>query len=63
MVWTIMMFKIFTDFADWLTCLTFGLSPDGKLGDAVHFFIEDVSKICALLLVVIHVIALSRASA
>lgn len=56
------MFKIFTDFADWLTYSIFGLSPDGKLGDAVHFFIEDVSKIYVLLIVMIYVIALLRAS-
>jgi uncharacterized membrane protein YraQ (UPF0718 family) len=56
------MFKIFTDFADWLTYSIFGLSPDSKLGDAVHFFIEDVSKIYVLLIVMIYVIALLRAS-
>jgi hypothetical protein len=32
------MFAIFTQFADWLTYSIFGLSPDSKLGDAVHFF-------------------------
>jgi uncharacterized membrane protein YraQ (UPF0718 family) len=56
------MFKIFTDFADWLTYSIFGLSPDSKLGDAAHFFIEDVSKIYVLLIVMIYVIALLRAS-
>ena len=39
-----------------------GLSPDTKLGDALHFFIEDTSKIFALLLVMIYLIALLRAS-
>lgn len=56
------MFAIFTQFADWLTYSIFGLSPDSKLGDAVHFFIEDVSKIYALLIVMIYVVALLRAS-
>jgi uncharacterized membrane protein YraQ (UPF0718 family) len=56
------MFKIFTDFADWLTYAILGLSPDSKLGDALHFFIEDVSKIYVLLIVMIYVIALIRAS-
>jgi uncharacterized membrane protein YraQ (UPF0718 family) len=56
------MFQIFTDFADWLTYSVFVLSPDSKLGDAVHFFIEDVSKIYVLLIVMIYVIALLRAS-
>ena len=56
------MFQIFTDFAAWLTFGIFGLSPETKLGDAVHFFIEDVSKIFALLIVMIYLIALFRAS-
>lgn len=34
------MFAIFTQFADWLTYSILNLSPDSKLGDAVHFFIE-----------------------
>lgn len=56
------MLGIFTDFAGWLTYTILGLSPATKLGDAVHFFIEDVSKIFALLLFMIYVIALMRAS-
>jgi uncharacterized membrane protein YraQ (UPF0718 family) len=56
------MFKIFTDFADWLAYTIFGLPSDSKLGDAAHFFIEDVSKIYVLLIVMIYVIALLRAS-
>jgi hypothetical protein len=56
------MFKIFTDFADWLTYAILGLSPDSKMGDALHFFIEDVSKIYVLLIIMIYVIALLRAS-
>jgi uncharacterized membrane protein YraQ (UPF0718 family) len=38
------------------------LSSESKLGDAVHFFIEDVSKIFVLLVFMIYVIALLRAS-
>ncbi len=56
------MFQIFTDFSSWLTYAILGLSSETKLGDAVHFFIEDVSKIFALLIVMIYVIALLRAS-
>ncbi len=56
------MFEIFTQFADWLAYSVFNLSPDSKLGSSVHFFIEDVSKIYALLLVMIYAIALLRAS-
>lgn len=56
------MFIIFTQLADWLTYSVMNLSPDSKLGDAVHFFIEDVSKIYVLLLFMIYFIALLRAS-
>jgi uncharacterized membrane protein YraQ (UPF0718 family) len=56
------MFIIFTQLADWLTYSVMNLSPDSKLGDAVHFFIEDVTKIYALLMVMIYFIALLRAS-
>lgn len=56
------MFQIFTDFAGWLVYGLMGLSAETKLGDALHFFIEDVSKIFVLLLVMIYLIALVRAS-
>jgi uncharacterized membrane protein YraQ (UPF0718 family) len=56
------MFELFTDFATWLVVDTFGLSKETKLGDALHFFIEDTTKIFFLLLVMIYVIALIRAS-
>lgn len=56
------MFEIFTDFATWLVVDVFGLSKATKLGDALQFFIEDTTKIFFLLLVMIYVIALIRAS-
>ncbi|SFF87777.1 permease [Neptunomonas qingdaonensis] len=56
------MLGIFSDFASWFTYTILELSAETKLGDAVHFFIEDVSKIFVLLLVMIYVIALMRAS-
>lgn len=56
------MFEIFTHLADWLVYQLMGLSADTKLGDALHFFVEDVSKIYVLLVVMIYVIALARAS-
>ncbi|MGE6109336.1 permease [Aeromonas sobria] len=56
------MFQIFTDFASWLVYQQWGLSPQTKLGDALHFFVEDVSKIFALLLVMIYIVAMLRAS-
>lgn len=56
------MFQIFTDLASWLVYQQFDLSPQTKLGDALHFFVEDVSKIFALLLVMIYFVAMLRAS-
>ncbi len=56
------MFAIFTDFATWLIYNVIGLSPDSRLGQAAHFFVEDVSKIFFLLIVMIYGIALLRAS-
>ncbi|MDX2370986.1 MAG: permease [Colwellia sp.] len=56
------MFKIFTDFATWLVVDVLGISKSTKLGDALHFFIEDTTKIFFLLLVMIYLIALIRAS-
>lgn len=56
------MFELFTDFATWLVVDIFGLSKTTKIGDALHFFIEDTTKIFFLLLVMIYVIALLRAS-
>lgn len=56
------MLEVFTWLADWATYQIIGLTPGTRLSEAVHFFIEDVSKIFALLVVMIYVIALLRAS-
>jgi len=56
------LFQIFTDFASWLVYQIVGLSPGTKVGDALHFFVEDTSKIFALLVFMIYIIALIRAS-
>ena len=56
------MFQIFTDIASWLVYSVLGLSPDTQLAGALHFFIDDTLKIFTLLLVMIYVIALIRAS-
>lgn len=56
------MFEVFSKFASWLIYQVAGLSPETKLGDALHFFVEDVSKIFVLLIVMIYAIALLRAS-
>jgi uncharacterized membrane protein YraQ (UPF0718 family) len=55
------MLKIFTDLADWLTYGVFGMTQGSHLAESVHFFIEDVTKIYALLLVLIYVIGFLRA--
>lgn len=56
------MFAIFTALADYVTYELLQLDTQGKLSDAVHFFIEDTSKIFVMLIVMIYVIALFRAS-
>lgn len=56
------MLKIFTLLADWLIYGAAGLSSESRLGAALHFFVEDTTKILFLLVVMIYVIALARAS-
>ncbi|SHO56576.1 permease [Vibrio quintilis] len=56
------MFSVFTRLAGWLTFQIFSLTPGTKVADAIHFFIEDTSKIMVLLVIMIYVIALFRAS-
>ena len=56
------MLSMFAQFASWLTYTVLALQPDSKLGGAVHFFIEDTTKIFFLLTLMIYVIALVRAS-
>ncbi len=56
------MFKIFTLIADLLTYDLFGIDPNTALAHSVHFFIEDVTKIYALIVVMIYIIAILRAS-
>ncbi|MGP9765655.1 permease [Halomonas sp. AOP13-D3-9] len=56
------MLEIFTWLASWLVYDLGGLDPNSKLGSSLHFFVEDTSKIFALLVVMIYAIALLRAS-
>ncbi|SEQ09192.1 hypothetical protein SAMN03080615_00378 [Amphritea atlantica] len=56
------MFEIFTRLADWLVYHLAGLSADTRMGQALHFFVEDTVKIFVLLVVMIYLIALLRAS-
>ena len=55
-------FYIFTMLADEITTHLLGLNPAGKLGSSIHFFIEDVSKILVLVVILIYLIGLARAS-
>ncbi len=56
------MLFIFSDFASWLIYSVFGLDSDSKLGASLHFFVEDTTKIFFLIVVMIYVIAIARAS-
>ncbi|MGM0783167.1 MAG: permease [Pseudomonadota bacterium] len=56
------MLDVFTWLADWLVYGLAGLDPESRLGTSLHFFVEDTTKIFALLVVMIYVIALARAS-
>lgn len=56
------MLWIFTKLADWIIYGWFGMSPESHLAGSLHFFIEDTTKIFALLIVMIYVIAWARAT-
>lgn len=56
------MLRVFTLIADRLVYDLLAIPAGTKLGDALHFFIEDTTKIFALLFAMIYVIALVRAS-
>jgi uncharacterized membrane protein YraQ (UPF0718 family) len=54
------MFEIFTKLADLITYSLLHLSPDSRLAEAVHFFVEDVSKIFVLLVLIVFSIGFFR---
>ncbi|MDA3797528.1 MAG: permease [Kiritimatiellae bacterium] len=56
------LFSIFTMLADWLTYGVLRLDPTSWVGASVHFFIEDVTKIFVLVVILIYLIGLFRAS-
>jgi len=56
------MLAVFTDLATWLVYSLAGFSPDTKIGQSLHFFVEDTTKIFALLVIMIYSVALLRAS-
>lgn len=54
------MFALFTQLGDLITYRLLGLLPETNLAKAVHFFVEDVTKIFFLLICVIFLIGLFR---
>jgi uncharacterized membrane protein YraQ (UPF0718 family) len=56
------MLSVFTKLADWIIYSLCGMSPDSQLAGSLHFFIEDTTKIFALLVVMIYAIAWARAA-
>jgi hypothetical protein len=54
------MLEWFTHLATWLTYDVFSLEKGTKLADAVHFFIEDATKIFFLLALMIYIIGFAR---
>jgi uncharacterized protein len=55
------MFIIFTRLADLIVYRLVGLAAETRAAESLHFFIEDVSKIFAMVTVMIYLIALLRA--
>jgi uncharacterized protein len=55
------MLIIFTKFADLIIYRLIGLTPGTTLAESLHFFVEDVSKIYVLLIVMIYIISILRA--
>jgi len=54
------MFEIFTKLADWTTYDLLQLSPTSNFAQALHFFIEDVTKIFFLLILIVFAIGFFR---
>jgi hypothetical protein len=52
---------MFEVFADWLVYQVLSLSPDSQLGSTLQFFVMDVTKIFAMLVLIIYVMGLFRA--
>ena len=57
-----MIFRCFTQLADWLVYTVLGLARGEHFSESLHFFIEDTTKIFCLLLVLIYAIGIARAS-
>ncbi len=55
------MLIIFTKFADLIVYRLMGLTLGTRLAQSIHFFVEDVSKIYVLLIIMIYLISILRA--
>ncbi|RLD30507.1 MAG: permease, partial [Bacteroidetes bacterium] len=55
------MLIIFTKLADFIVYNLMGLTADRHLTESIHFFVEDVSKIYVLLIIMIYLISVLRA--
>ncbi len=56
------MFVIFSKLADLIIFDLFALTKGTKLANALHFFVEDTTKIFFLIIIMIYIIAILRAS-
>lgn len=54
------MLEMFTHLADWMAYSLVNLEKGTKLADAVHFFIENTTKIFFLLSLMIYIIGFAR---
>ncbi|HEX2753047.1 MAG TPA: permease [Alphaproteobacteria bacterium] len=54
------MLELFTKLADWTAYRLLSLEKETKLADAVHFFVEDTTKIFFLLAGMIYIIGFGR---
>ncbi len=55
-------FKVFTLFADWVTYSVLNLDKSEHITLSIHFFIEDITKIFFMLVVLIYLIGVIRSS-
>ena len=56
------MFAIFTILADFIVYSLLGFDKTDKLGSSLHFFVEDVTKILVLVVILIYLIGLARST-
>ncbi|MBI5812379.1 MAG: permease [Meiothermus silvanus] len=59
LVWTLL-YRSILPFWDWVVYQVLGLAAETRLGEAVHFFLYDTSKILLLLCAIIFVVAVIR---